>query len=69
VATWQVVDKTTSAFVAFAGKNALKHVVGMVGTETLLRMTLPAFLLGGVGGGIYGRLSAQFNPNGNFIGN
>ena len=60
--------QTTSAFVAFAGKNALKHVVGMVGTETLLRMTLPAFLLGGVGGGIYGRLSAQFNPNGNFIG-
>lgn len=60
--------QTTSAFVVFAGKNALKHVVGMVGTETLLRMTLPAFLLGGVGGGIYGRLSAQFNPNGNFIG-
>lgn len=60
--------QTTSAFVAFAGKNALKHVIGMVGTETLLRMTLPAFLLGGVGGGIYGRLSAQFNPNGNFIG-
>ena len=60
--------QTTSAFVAFAGKNALKHVVGMVGTETLLRMTLPAFLLRGVGGGIYGRLSAQFNPNGNFIG-
>lgn len=60
--------QTTSAFVAFAGKNALKHVVGMVGTETLLRMTLPAFILGGVGGGIYGRLSSQFNPNGNFIG-
>ena len=59
---------TTSVFVAFAGKNALKHVVSMVGTETLLRMTLPAFVLGGVGGGIYGRLSAQFNPNGNFIG-
>ena len=36
--------------------------------ESLIRMTLPAFLLGGVGGGIYGRLSAQFNPNGNFIG-
>ena len=60
--------QTTSAFVAFAGKNALKHVVGMVGTETLLRMTLPAFILGGVGGGIYGRLSSHFNPNGNFIG-
>lgn len=61
-------DKQLSAFAAFAGKNALKHVVGMVGTETLLRMTLPAFILGGVGGGIYGRLSSQFNPNGNFIG-
>ena len=60
--------QTTSAFVAFAGKNALKHVVGMVETETLLRMTLPASILGGVGGGIYGRLSSQFNPNGNFIG-
>ena len=60
--------QTTSAFVAFAGKNALKYVVGMVGTETLLRMTLPASILGGVGGGIYGRLSSQFNPNGNFIG-
>ena len=23
--------QTTSAFIAFAGKNALKHVVGMVG--------------------------------------
>ena len=61
-------SQTTSAFVAFAGKNALKHVVGMVGTKTLLRMTLPVFILGGVGGGIYGRLSSYFNPNGNFIG-
>ena len=60
--------QTTSAFVAFAGKNALKHVLGMVGTETLFRMTLPVFILGGVGGGIYGRLSSHFNPNGNFIG-
>lgn len=57
----------TSAFIAFAGKNALKHVVAMVGTETLFRMTLPALILGGVGG-IYGRFSSQFNPNGNFIG-
>ena len=60
--------QTTSIFVAFAGKNALKHIVGMVGIETLLRMSLPAFLLGGVGEGIYGILSAQFNPKGNFIG-
>lgn len=40
----------------------------IAGKESLIRMTLPAFLLRGVGGGIYGRLSAQFNPNGNFIG-
>ena len=60
--------QTTSAFVTFAGKNALKHIVYMVGTETLLRIALPALILGGVGGGIYGRLSSQFNPNGNFIG-
>ena len=59
--------QTTSIFLAFAGKNALKHIVGMVGIETLLRMSLPAFLLGGVGG-IYGILSTQFNPKGNFIG-
>lgn len=40
----------------------------MVGIETLLRMILLAFILGDVGGEIYGRLSSQFNPNGNFIG-
>ena len=57
----------TSAFIAFAGKNALKHVVGMVGTESLLRMTLPTFILGGVGG-LYDRISEYFNPNRNFIG-
>ena len=45
-----------------------KHVVGMVGAETLVRMTLPAFIIGGVGGGIYGRISSYFNPNGDFIG-
>lgn len=56
--------QTTSAFVAFASKNTLKHLVGMV----LLRMTLPAFILGGVVGGIYGRLSSHFNPNENFVG-
>ena len=64
---WMQGQKTL-AFIAFAGKNALKHVVGMVGTETLLRMTLPAFILGGVGGGIYGTISTHINPNGNFIG-
>ena len=58
----------TCAFIAFADKNALKHVVGMVGAETLVRMTLPAFIIGGVGGGIYGRISSYFNPNGDFIG-
>ena len=40
----------------------------MVGIETLLRMTLPAFLIGGIVGGIYGRISSYFNPNGDFIG-
>ena len=57
-----------SAIFAAAGlKNALKHVVILAGKETLLRMTLPVVILGGVGG-IYGRISSQFNPNGNFIG-
>lgn len=60
--------QTTSAFVAFAGKNALKHVVGMVGMKSLLEMTLPGILLGGIGGGLYARASSIINPNGNFIG-
>ena len=58
----------TSAFVAFAGKNALKHIFGMVGTETLLRMTLPTFVIGGFGGGIYNGISSYFNKAGNFVG-
>ena len=53
---------------AFTGKNALKSVIDMAGKETLLEMTLPTFVLGGIGGGIYGRLSQHFNPNGYFIG-
>lgn len=60
--------QTTSVFVAFAGKNALKHVVGMVGMKSLLEMTLPGILLGGIGGGMYARASSIINPNGNFIG-
>ena len=60
--------QTTSAFIAFAGKNALKHVVGMIGMNSLFRMIIPGILLGGIGGGIYARLSSGFNPNGNFIG-
>ena len=60
--------QTTSAFIAFAGKNALKHVVGMIGVNSLFRMIIPGILLGGIGGGIYARLSSGFNPNGNFIG-
>ena len=60
--------QTTSAFVAFVGKNALKHVVDMVGKESLLRMMLPPIIIGGVGGGIYGRISSHFNPNGNLVG-
>lgn len=64
---WMQGDKTAS-FIVFSGKNALKHVFSMVGTETLLRMTLPAMGIGGLGGGIYGRVSEYFNPEGNFIG-
>ena len=41
--------QTTSAFIAFAGKNALKHVVSMVGMKSLLEMTLPGIFLGGIG--------------------
>jgi hypothetical protein len=40
----------------------------IAGKESLLRMTLPAFFIGGVGGGIYGRISEYCNPYGNFIG-
>ena len=64
---WMQGDKTAT-FIVFSGKNALKHVFIMVGTESLLRMTLPAMVIGGIGGGIYGRVSEFFNPNGNFIG-
>lgn len=60
--------QTTSAFIAFAGKNALKHVVSMVGMKSLLEMTLPGIFLGGIGGGMYARASSIINPNGNFIG-
>ena len=61
-------DQGALTFIAFSGKNALKYVGCMVGAETLIRMTLPAFVLGGLGGGIYGRISSYFNPNGDFIG-
>ena len=40
----------------------------ITGKESLLRMTLSAFFIGGVGGGLYGRISNTFNKNGNFIG-
>lgn len=36
--------------------------------NSLFRMIIPGILLGGIGGGIYARLSSGFNPNGNFIG-
>lgn len=39
----------------------------IAGKESLLRMTLSAFFIGGVGG-IYGRISEYCNPYGNFIG-
>ena len=58
-----------AALFASAGlKNALKHVVCIAGTESLLRMILPSVIIGGVGGGLYGRISNTFNKNGNFIG-
>ena len=60
--------QTTSAFIAFAGKNALKHVVGMVGMKSLLEMTLPGIFIGGIGGGMYARANSIINPNGSFIG-
>ena len=40
----------------------------IAGTESLLRMILPSVIIGGVGGGLYGRISNTFNKNGNFIG-
>ena len=33
----------TSAFSAFTGENALKHVAGMIGMKSLFKMTLPVF--------------------------
>ena len=45
-----------------ASDNNLMTAIG------LTTVVVPAFLLGGVGGGIYGILSTQFNPKGNFIG-
>ena len=35
--------QTTSAFSAFTGENALKHVAGMIGMKSLFKMTLPVF--------------------------
>ena len=61
-------DLPAALFAGFGVKNALKHVVMIAGKESLLRMTLPAFFVGGVGGGIYGRISEYCNPYGNFIG-
>ena len=58
----------TALFAGVGFKNALKYVVTLVGKETLLRMTLPAFFVGGIGGGLYGRISEYLNPNGDFIG-
>ena len=61
-------DLPAALFAGLGAKNALKHVVMIAGKESLLRMTLPAFFVGGVGGGIYGRISEYCNPYGNFIG-
>ena len=61
-------DLPAALFAGLGAKNALKHVVMIAGKESLLRMTLPVFFVGGVGGGIYGRISEYCNPYGNFIG-
>ena len=58
----------SALFATASLKNALKYVGALAGKESLIRMTLPTFILGGVGGGLYGRISEYFNPNGNFIG-
>ena len=59
--------QTTSAFIAFTGENALKHVAGMIGMKSLFKMTLPVFFFGGIGG-IYARFCSSLNSSGNFVG-
>ena len=61
-------SEATNAFIGFSGKNAMYDVIHMVGEKSLRRMILPTIAFGGAGGGIYGRISSRFNPNGNFIG-
>lgn len=40
----------------------------MVDVKALLNMIVPTFILGGIGGGIYGRIGEYINPSGDFIG-
>ena len=57
-----------AVFAALASKNASKNIITVVGRKSLLRMSIPAIVLGGFGGEIYGRISEFFNPDGEFIG-
>ncbi len=61
-------DIPAALFAGTSVKNALKYVGILAGKEALLRMTLPSFFIGGIGGGIYGRISKYYNPFGDFIG-
>lgn len=60
-------DLPAALFAESSIKNALKNIMLIAGKEALLKMIIPVIILGGAGG-IYGRLSSSFNPNGNFIG-
>lgn len=60
-------DQKTSAFIAFSGKNAMKHLFGMVGKKSLGKMAVSA-LGTGVLGGIYDKFASTFNKNSAFVG-
>lgn len=51
-----------------AGKNAFSNLAGLVGLKSVLKLAIPPIIFGGFGGGIYGRISSFYNPNGNFVG-
>lgn len=54
-------------FASFSGKNAVGHIVGMVGTGNLARLTIPAISSGFLGGA-YANISKRSNPTGDFVG-
>ena len=45
----------------------LKHVLGTVVVEIILRMFMPAIGIGGFVGGIYDRIIGIFNPEGDYF--